>query len=276
MSKNNLSPTVSIIIVHYNVKKELFACLNSIYASKPHTSFEIIVVDNDEKKNIKKDLLKQFPEVIYLENNNTGWGGGINAGIPAARGEYLYLLNPDTEVEMKTIDLVVQFAREHQDSGIVASLLTDQNHNPYVLQGSQELTPGKAIIVYSFLDELFPNNRVSSRFFYKDSNRSIPFQVEIATLTAALIRTKLFKKVGMFDEKYFLYFEEYDLGRRVNKLGLKNYILSDSRVMHIWGASTKKTSQPSQYLLKSRDYYFRKHFGSLSAFLVRTFLAIHR
>ena len=64
---------VSIIIVNYKVKEELFACITSIFASKPKSKFEILVVDNDEKKTIEKDLKKRFPKVVYIKNHNKGF-----------------------------------------------------------------------------------------------------------------------------------------------------------------------------------------------------------
>src|SRR3989344_3834203 len=90
---------VSIIIVNYKVKKELFSCINSIFKSKPRTSFEIIVIDNDEEAVIEKELKIKFPNVRYVRSNkNLGYGAGNNLGVSIAKGDYLFFLNPDTRL----------------------------------------------------------------------------------------------------------------------------------------------------------------------------------
>src|SRR3990172_12816132 len=97
---------VSIIVVNYKVKEELFKCIKSILDSKSKVSYEIIVVDNDEKKNILNDLKKKFPKVIYLPNKNKGYGQGNNAGAAVAKGEFLLILNPDTLFKNNVVDLL--------------------------------------------------------------------------------------------------------------------------------------------------------------------------
>src|SRR3989338_3024630 len=98
---------VSVIIVHYHVKKELIACLESITSSMPRTSYEIIVVDNDDRKTIYKDLKNKFADIIYITNKNKGYGEGNNAGAKYARGEYLFFLNPDTKFINNCIDTII-------------------------------------------------------------------------------------------------------------------------------------------------------------------------
>ena len=107
---------VSIIIVHYKVEKELFACIDSIKRSSPKCNYEIIVVDNDEEKIIEDKLKKSYPEVVYLANNNNGWGGGTNVGVEKARGEYLYFLNPDTVLLSNVLDASLSFITSQKKS----------------------------------------------------------------------------------------------------------------------------------------------------------------
>src|SRR4051794_6452304 len=111
---------VSIIIVNYHVKKELFACLQSIVTSKTKTPHEIIVVDNDDKKTIKAELQQKFPKVVYIANENNGFGQANNVGAARAKGKDLFFLNPDTEVFPAAVDNLVSFLEKHKDAGIVA------------------------------------------------------------------------------------------------------------------------------------------------------------
>lgn len=270
-------PVISIIIVQYKVKEALFECLKSIYDSNIKVHFEVIIVDNDEAKTIKLELLKKFKNVRYVENKiNNGWGGGVNLGARHARGEYLYLLNPDTLIFPKTIDSLYYFVQKHKKIGVASSLILDPRGNPHLLQGTGELTPFLAIILYSFINKWLPNNYIAKRFWaFKTLNNS-PQKVSIATLTGALVRKYIFEKVGMLDEKLFLYFEEHDLGNRINKLGLDNYIVPESKIIHIWGLSSRKINDINKVFIRSRFYYFKKHYGLLSAIIVNGFLGINK
>src|SRR5437868_510593 len=87
---------VSIIIVNYHVEKELFDCLHSIISAKNKTPYEIIVIDNDEQKTIRQKILRQFPKITYVPNENKGFGQANNVGAGRAKGEFLFFLNPDT------------------------------------------------------------------------------------------------------------------------------------------------------------------------------------
>ncbi len=274
MQKNKLD--VSIIIVHYNVKKELFSCISSIYKSNPKVNFEIIIVDNDEKKVIKKELLEKFEKVKYLENINNGWGGGINKGVRFAKGKYIYLLNPDTIFINNALDEIYNFAKEKNNLGVAASLLFDKNKNVYTLQGTKLSNPINAIFSLSFVNKLYPNNPISKKFWMRGWDKSKVKNVESATLSAALIRKDVLLEAGGFDEKLFLYYEEYDLCRRLKILGYKNFIVPNSKVVHLWEASTIKTGRTNEFINRSRRYYFKKYYGSIIASIVDYFLTFNR
>src|SRR5258708_6113148 len=114
---------LSIIIVNYHVKEEILECIASIYSSKPKTRFEIIVVDNDEVKSLRQDLHQRFPHVVYIPNENKGFGQGNNVGAREAKGEYLFFLNPDTKIFVDCIDSLITYLEMHQKVGIVAPVL---------------------------------------------------------------------------------------------------------------------------------------------------------
>lgn len=265
---------VSIIIVHYKVKEELFCCINSIFSSNPKVNFEIIVVDNDEKKTIEKDLKNRYPEVKYINNPvNNGWGGGINLGAKHAKGEFLYLLNPDAILLPDAVDKLYYFAQNNNKIAVVSSLLLDEKKYPYV-QGSLKLTPFRALIAYSFIHKIFPKNPFSNKFFLSNWNKREIKQVSVPTLSSALVRKEIFMKIGGFDESFFLYFEEQDLGNRIEKLGMQCYILPESKVIHQGGSSSKHISNTRKIYERSRLLYFKKYYGLLSAYLLDSFLKI--
>lgn len=265
------NPLVSIIIVHYKVEKELFSCIDSILASNV-TSYEIIVVDNDEVSSIEKELKKKFPNVIYKKApRNLGYGGGNNYGSQFAKGKYLFFLNPDTILQKNTISVLVRFLQKEKNAGIVAPLFLDSKNKPYPLQGSTILTPFVAIMCLSFIQKLFPNNPTYKKYYYFSWDKKSIKEVDVAPGTAFLVKKSIFDEAGGFDEQFFLFFEENDFCLRVKKLGFNVYINPEAKLVHLWGESTKSLPNTKEIFKKSRKYYFQKHFGLFWALMVELF-----
>ncbi len=268
---------VSIIIVHYKVEKELFDCLKTIKESNAHYTYEVIIVDNDDKQFIAKDLRKHYSWVTYIRSSgNIGFGAGNNHGAKIAKGEFLFFLNPDTTIFPDTINKLVNFLKKNRKAGIVAPLLHDIRDKVYQ-QGSRELTPLNGVFALSFINKLFPNNSISNAYWLREWDQKSIYGVDVVPGTAFVIRKDIFEKIRGFDEKLFLYFEEFDLCTRVKKLGWKIYINPQAKVLHAWGSSTKKsTKNIKQIFAQSRFYYFKKHFGVIHAFIVEAFLRINK
>jgi GT2 family glycosyltransferase/4-amino-4-deoxy-L-arabinose transferase-like glycosyltransferase len=269
---------VSIIIVNYQVKKELLSCIASIYSSKPKTVFEIVVVDNDETKTIEKELTEKFPQVRYIKNDNKGFGQANNVGASYAKGEFFFFLNPDTTVAQTTIDSLVSYLVTHKKTGIVAPMLYTTNGSIIPLQGARELTPLRAIFSFSLINKFFPKNSIAKYYWYLDEwdKKSIK-EVKSIPGTAFVIRRTLYEKIQGFDENFFLYFEEHDLCKRVT--GLKSGIVMHpkAKVFHTLGSSTKKSKKDISHIFKkSRFYYFKKHFGLLTALGTEAILRINK
>lgn len=268
---------LSIIIVNYKSGRFLFSSISSIISSSTKTSYEIIVVDNDDKKTISKDLEIKFPHVVYIPNKNKGFGQGNNVGVKVAKGKYLFFLNPDTKVYPGAIDNLVRFLDKNKKTVIVAPLLLDEKNKPYELQGTEILTPFKAVFAYSFLNKFFPKNPISLKFWMKGWDKTKIKNVDVVPGTAFIVRSDVFRKIGGFDEKIFLYFEEYDMCKRVKQLGYGLSIITSAKVVHYWGESTKESDLDIQKVFEqSRFYYFKKYFGLFPAMLVSLILGIKK
>ncbi len=266
---------ISVIIVNYQTKDDLFKCIDSINRSKPKTNFEIIVIDNSEKS-IKKELLKKFSKVKYIKSRkNVGYGGGNNLGASIAKGKYLFFLNPDTKFENDVLDILYGFLKKEKNAGAVSPLLLKEDGSLYI-QGSKELSPINAIFGTSFIHKLFPNNSISRKFWLKDWNKKDTREVHVAPGTALMISKELFERVGKFDEEFFLYFEENDLCRKIRRLGYKIFIHPSAKVFHKLGVSTSKNAFSSKYFKKSRFLYFRKHYGLIKAVFTEIILRINK
>jgi len=268
---------VSIIIVNYRVKDKLFNCLKLIYNSKPRVRFEIIVVDNDEKKTIGKELKEIFPKVKYIESkSNIGFGAGNNLGTGYASGKYLFFLNPDTQVLPESIDTLYEFFEKNKKIGVVSPIILNENKQTFQLQGYKELNPIRTIFSFSFLRKLFPSKTIFENYSLNDWNKYPIREVDCVYGAALMIKSEIFKRLGGFDENFFLYFEENDLSKRVRELGYKAFINANSKIIHQVGQSTKQLKSTQKLFLKSRHYYLKKHYGILKALFIESILKINK
>lgn len=270
---------LSIIIVNYKVKEELFLCIRSLLNSKTKTLFEIIVIDNDEEKSLGKDIKNKFPKVKYFHSKtNVGFGGGNNIGAAFATGKYLYFLNPDTEIFSNSIDILVNFFKKNKNVAIVAPILLDEQKNIIPFQGAKTLTPVRSIFAFTLISRIFPNNIISNNFWIKNWNRKTDKKVESVPGTAFIIKRSVFEEVHGFDENFFLYFEEYDLCKRVKDRGYDIFLLPQAKVVHKMGRSTSKKGKEkiANIFEASRTYYFKKNFGILNSLMVNLFFGINK
>lgn len=269
---------VSVIIVHYKVKKELFECISSVVKSKPKTSFEIVVVDNDEKKTIGLDLKKRFPDVVYIPNKNKGLGEGNNAGANKASGEYLFFLNPDTQFYTNCIDQLSDCLNLRKDVAISAPLLYKNRIEPFPLQGTRMMTPFSAIFTFSIFSRFLKKTFIVENFWYsREWSKKTNKQVQAVPGTALMIRKDMFDKIGGFDTNFFMYFEENDLCMRVLNEGKKIVMVPMAKLYHELGASTKKSKKNlSEIFTSSRFYYLKKHFGVIQALAAESILRLNK
>lgn len=268
---------LSIIIVNYKVKNQLIECISSIYRYPLNQNYEIIVVDNDEEKNIGKDLKKKFPKVKYIESyGNSGYGGGCNLGAKYSKGNILFFLNPDTKVFDRTLNNLYDFINKNKKVGIISPLLVHSDMKPFSLQGTRKLTPLKAIFSLSFINKYFPNNPISKNYWLRDWDKKNAKEVDVIPGTAFMISRNLFMEVGGFDEFFFLYFEEFDFCNRIKELGYKIYIDPRAKLYHEWGASTNKIKNLKKIFSQSKFYYFRKWYGLFVAIIVNLLISINK
>lgn len=266
---------ISIVVVHYNVKRELFACLTSILESRLKIPYEIIIVDNEEKSAIGVDLKKNFSRVVYIKNKkNVGFGKANNIGAKKASGDFLFFLNPDTLIDKDTLGTLLDFIERDKNIAIVAPIILDESGNVSNLQGSTELTPIEGIVCHSFMNKYFPNNLISRRYFLRGWDKKTPKEADVISGAAFLVRKFIFDKSGGFDENIMLYFEEVDICRRIKSLGCKIFIEPKAKIVHLGQRSVIDKAANKKIFSQSRFYYFKKHFGLFWAVIVHIIASI--
>lgn len=243
-------PKVSIIVVNYNTKELTGKCIDSVLNSGTKVGYEIIVVDNGsvEKLKIKSEKLK-----IIENKENLGFSRANNQGIEKARGDYILLLNSDVKVTKGSVDALYSFAKSNPKIGAVVPRLLNPDES---IQGSVFRLPTvvRAIKQYwlgekNLLDKYAPKGE-------------LPITVEAAVMACFMITPQAIKKIGLLDERYFIYFEDLDYCRRVRRASLKVYYLPKVKVYHQHGASggnikeLRKSSQIYHGFVKNQIYDF--------------------
>jgi len=265
MSKflNNLVKlmNLSIIIVNYNTKNLLQDCLKSIYTlyHKPYT-LEIIVVDNGSTDGSLQSINSlKWPNLRIITNKkNEGFAKAVNQGIRQSIGKNILLLNSDIVVKKDALVKLLAFVENHPQAGLVGGRFLNPDGSP---QGS-----------CFFLPTLW---RVVKEFWFGDKGFSVvkkyvpegkgPSEVEAVTGAVFLIPKKVLSKVGFFNERYFMYFEDLDYCRRVRQAGFKVYYLPEAEFIHEHGASGRSIPQQThRWLVESSKIYH----GTIKYYLI--------
>jgi GT2 family glycosyltransferase len=271
MGEMILEPLVSIIIVNYNTTTTTYECIQSIikFTSLP---FEIILIDNASADRSIEEFKNLFPELtLILNKENIGFGRANNLGISIAKGEYLFLLNSDT---LLTSDAACKFFDYMED---------EKNNQVACCGGALINAEGKKQVSYGnfpSISEVFAT--LGPGIFYKNYYKkylcsgvkiyfTAPQQVDYISGADLFIRKSVLDKTGLFDEDFFLYFEETELAFRMRKKGYLSVILPDVKIVHFEGSShnTNQILEKKRVFAYSRLLFFKKCNGSLTASVAR-------
>ena len=253
---------LSVTIVSWNVKEELVNCLRSIEANRPGCEFEIIVADNASTDGTIEAVRKDFPQVrLIINKENRGFSAASNQAIKIAKGEYLFLLNPDTVVHRQSLDTLIRVLDENPDIGACGPKLIDENNIPYRPEG---YVPTFRSILYA---KTFFRMLGIFRGHYKkltadnlDYNRQT--DAEQLSGSALMVRRSVMEEIGLWDESFFMYYEDVDLCLRIRKAGRRITYVGESVITHLGGKSSSQISAEKRIMLyRSLFIYLRKHKG---------------
>lgn len=214
---------ISLIIVNYKSRHKLAACLESIKKAAPvGLSYEIIVVDNASGDELNY-LLRDFNNVkLIVSQKNLGMGGGNNLGIDAAKGEYVFILNPDTILSTGAVETLLSHLKINPKIGIIGPKLLNSDNS---LQYSCLRFPNFFIPFWrrTSLGRYFRN--CSTNFQMQDVDHSLIQEVDWLMGSALMFKKEIELSQGKiwrprFDERYFMYFEDTDLCRTAWSQGL--------------------------------------------------------
>lgn len=264
---------VSVVIVNYNTKKLTLECLNSIVNLTKNVNYEIIVVDNSSIDGSQDEISKAFSDVrLICLNENIGFGRANNKGVEVATGEFLFFLNSDTILLNNAIFYFYQFFKNNQNHKYVCggSLLLNLSHK-YTHSSNKFPTTSSLLksLVLGYINKIIRLNLNDEEFIFLDSNF---FEVDYVTGADLFMYANKFKEIGGFDPKFFMYFEETDLQKRLSRFGYKSIVINGPQIIHLEGGSSKSNSlRKKNIITQSMFVYLKKHSTLVSYVFFRFF-----
>jgi GT2 family glycosyltransferase len=262
---------LSVLIVNWNTRDYLRACLFSLQATCAALEHEIIVVDNASHDDSAEMVRREFPGVLLLANStNRGYAAGNNQACAAARGEYLWLLNPDTEVLDDAPHQLLDFLTAKPRCGAVASALIDARTRRPQQSCRTFPTPAALWSEATGLARRFPCSR---RFgFYRMGwwRYHDVREVDQPMASSLLLRRQAVEEAGgLFDEQFPIFFNDVDLCWRLHAAGWSIWYLPQAHVLHHGGASTSqvKPEMIAESHRALRRFYHKHYRSSLPSFM---------
>ena len=261
-------PAVTIIVVSWNTREVLRACLDSVYENAGAVDFEVIVVDNASVDGSAAMVANDFGRVRLIANSeNRGFAAANNQGMALARGRYVLLLNSDTVMLDRALEKTVAFAEAHREAAVVGCRVLNPDHT---VQRTCAMFPSALNLLLSstYAYKLFPKSRFWGRELMTYWDRSDIRPVDVVSGCFMLVRREAVTQVGGMDEAFFMYGEETDWCYRFYRAGWKALFVPSACIIHLGGASTRQAASKMRLQLAGSILYFLKKHRSRAEYVV--------
>jgi GT2 family glycosyltransferase len=275
LTSGSLQFDVTIVIVSFNTRDVLRECLQSVYREAGSLRVQVIVVDNASTDGTAAMIEREFSGVLLIRSEvNLGFGPANNLGFQAAGGRYIVLLNSDAFLSEGSLQLSVAHMDATTRAGLGGGRLIGRDGS---WQPSARMFPTvfNDLLVLSGLAARFPHSG-----FFGRADRTWASPMEAAEVdwvpgAYSIVRAEVLRSVGSFDPRFFLYYEEVDLCKRIKNAGHSIWYWPDIAIVHIGGESSRQVrslqlsrtgAQLTLWRMRSMLLYYRKHHG-LSAWL---------
>lgn len=256
------SRKATAVIVTYCSEQTIGAVLKSIEPSREAGLLDVVVVDNNSSDGTVHRIRSRYPWVNLIESDdNLGFGRGCNLGFEQVRSPYTLFLNPDATISKEALETLLDFMDSNPQAGMCAPAIREPD-------GTMQAA-GLLPTPIGLLQEAFGLGGYEA--FRKIQYGDKPFRTSWLCGAVLLVRSDVFRTVHGFDPRFFLYFEETDLCRRIADDGYELWAVGEALANHTCGVSTNQLSTlmsnqcVAEYYYKSRFYYLVKHHGWATA-----------
>ncbi len=255
------SPRVSVVIVNWKTPALLARCLDSIKLEPRFGDFEVWVVDNDSGDESVEMLKTRYPQVKLIENkDNLGFSKACNQAIPESHGEFVLLLNPDTEVKDGAIGKLAQYLEEHPECGAVGPKVLNTDGTLQLACRRSFPSVKAAFFRVTYLSRLFPKSKTLSEYnlTFQDPDKTV--EVDALSGSCMMVRRQAIDKIGLLDEDIFMFGEDIDWCWRIKQAGWSVFYLPSAVIYHVHGASSRlRPVGATINLHKGMEVFYRKH-----------------
>jgi GT2 family glycosyltransferase len=260
--------TADVIIVNYRSYPELTRCLESLELERGRLE-RVLVVDHECDTAMAAQVVSRFPWVQLVERStNEGFATGVNVGARMGTAPSLLILNPDCVVVPGSCDRLVEFLSSRPDTAAAGPRILNSDGT---LQGSARRFPNLTTAIAgrsSWLTRVFPGNQLSRWNLPAFDAGDTPTDVDWVSGACMVIRRDLFERIGGMDERFFLYWEDADLCRRLHEAGGRITYFPGATVVHVGGRSSIHAEAASLIAFHKSAYaLFRKHARGVAALL---------
>ncbi|MBM9593918.1 glycosyltransferase family 2 protein [Roseitranquillus sediminis] len=251
---------LTVIVVSYNTRELTLAALRTLHATTKATALHVVVWDNASEDGSAEAVAAEFPEAeLIASDDNIGFAAANNRVADRAGTEWLLLLNPDTEVHEGAIDNLMAFARAHPEAGIYGGRTVFPDGSLNIASCWRRITPWSAFCMATGLTAAFPRSELFNPEAMPSWKRDSVREVDIVVGCFLLIRRDLWRELGGFDLRYWMYGEEADLCARARARGWRPAITPDAQIMHLVGAASRTQSGKRVLLAQARTQLIRDH-----------------
>jgi len=237
---------LSIVVLNYRGKNLVKELLKNLAELNLPYQYEIIVVDNASGDGLKEALAENFPQVKFVANSkNLGFAGGNNRGIIEAQGQYIMIMNPDLAILSEAIEKLYQYMEINPQVGLAGPRLINADRT---IQYSCTDWPDWKLPFYrrTALGNTKAGQKWQDEYIMKDLDHYKNSYVPALFGACLIFRRDALKKVGLLDERYFMYFEDLDWSRRFWENGYKVAYIGQAEIIHL-----HRRQSAAESLLKS-------------------------
>lgn len=250
-------PKISVVIPTYNPGHLIEKCLASI----PPEQTEVIIVDNKSRDGsvIQSQIIHKDIRFIFL-SKNTGFAHACNQGAKIAEGDYILFLNQDSQLLKDGLYEVLYFMEKNRMCAAASGKILYPDGR---IQENLRRFPNYTSLLFgrrAILTMLFPNNPFSRYFLCTDTDMEKTQQVDICTGMFLLVKRDVFNDIGMFDEGFFFYVEDFDLCKRIKDAGWEVWYIPKPASIHHLGENIRRID---------RTYVKMHHFKGIYRYLVK-------
>lgn len=274
------APDLAIVILNYNTRDLLRACLASVYASQGDFSFTLCVVDNASQDDSSRMVAEEFSQAgLIVCRENRGYSAGNNEAIrrlgfgdlsatPGSLPRYLLLLNPDTEVPRDGLARMVAFMDARPQAGIAGPCLRRPDGSLDRACRRSFPTPQVSFFRMTGLSRLFPRSRVFNAYNLEYLPEDAVHPVDAVVGAYMQLRRETVAQIGLLDEDYFMYGEDLDWAKRAKDQGWEVWYNGQVEVTHVKEAASKRSRKARIAFYEAMWIFYRKHYRAGTPWLM--------